>query len=182
MIYFGAFSMHDFRCPHDTPSKELSQSLVPQTDTQKRNFFVESFDELKHDTRIIRVFHGSRARRENDVRGLHFMDLRDADLIVEKDFRISSKLTYVLLENVRERVVVINDKRLFFHAPTLTEMQADIKRVCLACKGPGRNTGHSRQSEMSDVFFRHPSRYFYKKTFFFEEGGQFTYCGRRQVV
>lgn len=107
--------MHDPVSLYNFTSKKLADHLVPQTNAKHRNFFVKSFNDLRHDPDIFRLISSTGPWRKDDMCGFHTFNLADGNLVMKKYFGIAGKLPKILLEDIGKRIVVVDDED-FFHS------------------------------------------------------------------
>src|SRR2546428_4238246 len=111
MENFTRLSMHQRWRADDPSSKYLANGLMAETDSQDRDGFVKMPDDVFCDSRI-----GGRTRagRNNDARGFQPLDFFRRNLIVSEYPKVFPKLTQILYEVVRKRIVIIDNHNHIF--------------------------------------------------------------------
>jgi len=101
----GGLAVHHLAGMHDAPAKGLADGLMSQADTQDGDPAGEGLDHLHRNTRLVG---GTGPGGDDDLVGLHLLDLSAGDFVIAKYPDFNSQLTKVLHQVVGEGVVVVD--------------------------------------------------------------------------
>lgn len=104
---FARLAVHQLSRADYQAAERFTNRLVPETHAQNWKLAGKRLNRSDCDARS---FRHARARRYHDSFGLELADLIDRDGIIAKDLWVGAKLSQVLNEVVRERIVVVYDK------------------------------------------------------------------------
>ena len=103
----ACLAVHQVCCTDDRSAERLTDGLVSQTHAQHGELSAEAANRLYRDAGILGI---ARPRREDQRLRCQCFDLRNGDLIVPDDFDICVQFADVLIQVIRERIVVINEQ------------------------------------------------------------------------
>ena len=108
VVHNGAgLAMHDVRCPNDVSPKGLADCLMPQTHTQNRRGSGEVADQFDADAGFVG---STRTGRNDDLLGMHVVNLLDRDLVVAAYFDVRTQLSDVLDQVIGKRIVIVENE------------------------------------------------------------------------
>src|SRR5438067_4591171 len=99
--------MHNSIGSHYFAAKCSSDRLMSEADTQDRDLACEMPDYIDADSRLLRC---ARPGRDHDPLRVEFLDLLNRGLIVAAHYHLLARLTDVLHQIERKRIVVIENK------------------------------------------------------------------------
>ena len=96
--------MHQFARANHAPAKRGPDRLMPQANTENRNFAREALNQRDADSGLLwRAWPG----RNHDALRPHFLDLVERDAIVATHFELLPHLAQVLREVISKGIVVV---------------------------------------------------------------------------
>ena len=105
----------DLACACDLAAVHVVDALVAEADAQHRRLSRERADYVPRDAGVVRV---ARPRRDDHVVGVQRVALRQCHLVVPVDHHVGAQLAQVLVQVVREAVVVIDQEHRHRSSPS----------------------------------------------------------------
>ena len=99
--------MHDLGCTNDVAPKCFADCLMPQAHTQNRRCFGKVADQAYADAGFVG---STRTGRNDDLLGMHVVNLLDRDLVVAAYFDVGAQLSDVLDQVIGKRIVIVENE------------------------------------------------------------------------
>src|SRR5215469_3281779 len=107
MKNWRGLAMHQSISSNHLSSEHLSDTLMPETDSQNRRTGTKFANQIVADSRVVR---SSGSRRNTNLLRAQLFNLAKVRLIVPLYHQLRPKLTKILNQVVSKRIVVIDNK------------------------------------------------------------------------